>query len=45
MSLNPSEADSVNTCIRRLEARTGVQVVTAVAGKSDTYAELPWKAS
>ncbi len=27
-----------------MEAATGVQLVPAIAGKSDSYAELPWKA-
>jgi putative membrane protein len=44
MFLNDTEADAINTQIGRLESRTGVQVVTAVVAKSDTYAELPWKA-
>jgi putative membrane protein len=44
MFLNDAESETVHTQIGRLEARTGVQVVTAVVGKADTYAELPWKA-
>jgi putative membrane protein len=44
MFLNNAEADSIDAQIGRLESRTGVQVVTAVVGKSDTYAELPWRA-
>ena len=27
-----------------VERRCGVQIVTAIVGKSDTYTELPWKA-
>jgi putative membrane protein len=44
MFLNDAEADAITGQIGRLEARTGAQIVTAVVGKSDTYAELPWKA-
>jgi putative membrane protein len=44
MFLSDAEANSIDAQIGRLESRTGVQVVTAVVGKSDTYAELPWKA-
>lgn len=44
MFLTPSEADAVDARVTRVEAQTGVQVVTAVAGKSDSYPELPWTA-
>jgi putative membrane protein len=44
MFLSDAEASAIDAQIGRLESRTGVQVVTAVIGKSDTYAELPWKA-
>ena len=44
MFLSDAEADAIDAQIGRLESRTGVQVVTAVVGKSDTYVELPWKA-
>jgi len=44
MFLSDAESDLINAQIGRLESRTGVQVVTVVVGKSDTYAELPWKA-
>jgi putative membrane protein len=44
MFLSEAEADAIDAQIGRLEARTGVQVVTAAIGKSDSYAELPWKA-
>ena len=44
MFLTKAEADAIDAQVARLESRTGVQVVTAVVGKSDTYAELPWKA-
>jgi putative membrane protein len=44
MFLTCAEADAIDSQIGRLESQTGVQVVTAVVGKSDTYAELPWAA-
>jgi len=28
--------------VARLEARTGVQIVPAIVGRSDTYPEIPW---
>jgi len=34
----------LNGRIAEAEKRTGAQVVLAVIGKSDTYAEIPWKA-
>jgi putative membrane protein len=44
MFLSDAESQAIHTQIGQLESRTGVQVMTAVVGKSDTYAELPWKA-
>jgi len=44
MPLTPQEADAVEARIARVEARSGVQVVAAVAGKSDGYPEVVWKA-
>jgi putative membrane protein len=44
MFLTKAEADTLDEHVARIESRTGVQVVTAVVGKSDTYDELPWKA-
>jgi putative membrane protein len=44
MFLTPVEAESVAACVARVETVTGAQIVTSVAGKADTYAELPWKA-
>jgi putative membrane protein len=44
MFLSRAEADAIKALITTLEARTGVQVVTAVIGKADAYVELPWKA-
>jgi putative membrane protein len=44
MFLTRAEADAIDAQVARVESRTGVQIVTAVVGKSDTYVELPWKA-
>jgi putative membrane protein len=44
MFLTKAEADAIDAQVDRLESRTGVQVVTAVIGRSDTYVELPWQA-
>ncbi len=44
MFLTSAEADEIEAQVAGIESRTGVQVVTAVVGKSDTYVELPWKA-
>ena len=44
MYLTSTEADAIEAQVARVESRTGVQIVTAVVGKSDTYVELPWKA-
>ena len=44
MFLSDAEADAIDEQIGRLESQTGVQPVTAVIDKSDTYVELPWKA-
>ena len=43
MSLS-RKSDPLDAAIARVEARTGVQIVTALAAKADTYAELPWMA-
>ena len=42
MSLSVPERDAIDAATARVEARTGVQVVTALVGKADHYAELPW---
>ncbi|MDQ2962780.1 MAG: TPM domain-containing protein [Pseudomonadota bacterium] len=42
MFLSPAEAAAIDASIARVEGRTGVQIVAAVIGKADTYAELPW---
>jgi putative membrane protein len=44
MRLPPTEAEAIDRLIETVEARTGVQVVVAVVPRSDSYAELPWKA-
>lgn len=44
MFLSTAEADAIDGRIARLEAHMGVQVVTAIVGKSDGYPELVWKA-
>jgi putative membrane protein len=44
MFLNQVEADAIDAQVAGVESRTGVEVVTAIVGKSDTYVELPWKA-
>ena len=43
MSLS-RKSDPLDAAIARVEARTGVQIVTALVAKADTYAELPWMA-
>lgn len=42
--LDPGESADLEKEIAHLEAQTGVQLVTAVIGKADSYVELPWKA-
>src|SRR5262245_37114031 len=42
--LSQAEADAIEARVARVEARTGVQAVTAVVGKSDGYPEIVWKA-
>ena len=44
MYLTRAELDAIEARTAALEAHAGVQVVTAVVGKSDHYVELPWKA-
>ncbi|MFN0040491.1 MAG: TPM domain-containing protein [Burkholderiales bacterium] len=44
MHLNDQERDSLVQLVAQTENRTGAQVVTAVVGKADSYAEAPWKA-
>ena len=42
--LDQRESAALEQAIAALEAQTGVQLVTAVIGKADSYVELPWKA-
>jgi putative membrane protein len=42
--LTADEAAGLDALVARVEAATGVQVVPAIAGKSDSYAEIPWSA-
>ena len=42
--LDQRESAALEQTIAGLEAQTGVQLVTAVIGKADSYVELPWKA-
>ncbi len=44
MYLTRTEADDIEQRTAALEAHAGVQVITAVIGKADVYAELPWRA-
>lgn len=42
--LSDHDRDLLDRCIEDAEERTRVQIVTAVVKRSDSYAELPWKA-
>ena len=42
--LNADETTSLDALIVRLESATGVQIVPAIVGRADSYAEVPWKA-
>ena len=44
MFLSESEADRIDARIAHIEARVGVQIVTAIIEKADAYVEIPWKA-
>ena len=44
MYLSQAESAALESHVRGVEERTGVQVVTTVIGKADSYAELPWMA-
>lgn len=44
MTITAGEEQSIQAAAEQLEARTGVQVLTAVIGKADHYPEVPWKA-
>ena len=42
MLLSKPEADAIEARIARIERTVGVQVVTAIVGRSDAYPELAW---
>ncbi len=42
--LDHAESAALEARIAAIEVQTGVQLVTAVIGKADSYVELPWKA-
>ena len=44
MHLTLQEAHAVEAGVARVEASTGVEIVTAVVGKCDGYPEIVWKA-
>ncbi len=44
MFLTESQSEQIRQLSRGLETRTGVEFVSAVVGKCDTYPEIPWKA-
>jgi putative membrane protein len=44
MSLNQTEARTINTKLVDIEAHTGVRITTAIVARCDAYVELPWKA-
>jgi putative membrane protein len=44
MFLTTTEAEAIDALVAGVESRTGVQVVTAIVARSDSYIELPWKA-
>ena len=42
--LNDQERSRLDRCVAEAEKRTGAQIVLAVVERSDSYAEIPWKA-
>ena len=44
MYLTEQQSEHIRRLGRRLETRTGVEFLSAVVGKCDTYPEIPWKA-
>jgi putative membrane protein len=44
MYFNDDQTAQLNHLIRKIEQRTGVELVAAVIGKCDSYPEAPWKA-
>lgn len=43
-TLSEEERDSLNRKVEAAEKHTGAQIVLAIIERSDSYAELPWKA-
>ncbi len=43
-NLTHAETEAITRRVREVEARTGIQLVAAVVGKSHAYPQLPWKA-
>jgi uncharacterized membrane protein len=43
MKLSEQEKSQISARASQVEAKTGVQVLAVVTGKSDTYPEVPWK--
>jgi len=41
--LTDKESNSLEKRIAEVEKKTGAQIVLAVVGRSDSYAEIPWK--
>ncbi len=44
MYLGSKEQEEVDRLVADVEAKTSVQLLAGVVGKSDSYAEIPWKA-
>lgn len=44
MTVTPTESGAIEARVAQVETRTGVEVVAAVVGKSNSYPQLPWKA-
>jgi putative membrane protein len=44
MKLNERDKSHIRELAAQIEARTGIQILAVVTRKSDTYAEIPWKA-
>lgn len=42
--LTDAERRRIDDCVKSVEERTGAQIATAIAPKSDHYPEIPWKA-
>jgi len=44
MFLDPAAADAISARVAGIDAASGVEVVTAVIARADSYPEVPWKA-